>query len=139
LKKLTAKDPAQRFQTADAALAALQELRAPDRSTTTRHFKTVSEQGADPSRDVAAPAIVTEEALDELKERLRASKQFVAFEAELLEGGDQSASRLPDDEKRERAAAVDASLASVDVSSSALRKARRRLADAAAGGTSDRV
>lgn len=142
LERLAAKDPGERFATADEALVALHDLRTPDRGTTRR----LQVQGglgdgasADPSRGLEAPAIVSEAALDELKRRLQASRQFVAFE----EDGGQPPT-APEAEPgaapgAARSAAIESSFAGTEVTSSVLRRARARVEKAAAAGTGPRI
>ncbi|MCO5167511.1 MAG: protein kinase [Planctomycetes bacterium] len=139
LETLAAKDPDARFPSADAALAALQALRTPDRGTTQR---LVSRGGlaegatADPSRNVEAPPIVSEAALDELKRRLRASRQFVAFEVD----GAEAPPPEPEPSSAGRKAAIEETFAgTADPTSSVLRRARARIERATAEGAGEKV
>jgi serine/threonine protein kinase/Flp pilus assembly protein TadD len=135
--QLAAKDPAARFQTAEAALHALQALRSPERGTTKMLVKSPVDAPPDPSRDVDSPPIVSEEAIEELKRRLRASQELVAFELD-----DEDAPRFDEADKKKtgtREAAVEAAFAGAEVASSVLRRARQRIQKGQQDGTVDRV
>ncbi|MCW8141339.1 MAG: tetratricopeptide repeat protein, partial [Planctomycetota bacterium] len=135
---LAAKDPGERFPPADAALQALQALRTPERDTTRRLVVGGLAEGAaaDPSRNLEAPPIVSEAALDELKRRLRASRQFVAFEED---GGQPAAAEPAPEPSPGRRAAIEETFAGTEVTSSVLRRARDRIERAAADGSGDKV
>jgi serine/threonine protein kinase/Flp pilus assembly protein TadD len=83
LQRMCAKAMEDRYANAAEALAAVQAMRFT--AGVTRRLETL-EAEQDPSRKGESPAIVTEAALNELKQRLRQSRTFVAFEAEDLEG-----------------------------------------------------
>lgn len=130
LERISAKDMDARFATAEEALAALHGLRAADR--TTRSFQKVSE-GGDPSRNVEAPPIVSEQDIEELQARLRASRQFVAFELE-DEGG-----AAPAPPPAPPPPPAEAAFADSQVASTVLRRARRALERAAKDGETEKV
>jgi serine/threonine protein kinase/Flp pilus assembly protein TadD len=79
VEKLTAKDPANRFATAQEALDALRAVRLEDRPTGA--ILSIAERG-DASRVVPAPPVVTREALDDLKRRVQRPSllELAAFE-----------------------------------------------------------
>jgi serine/threonine protein kinase/Flp pilus assembly protein TadD len=140
LEKLSAKDPFARYQTADEALLALQTLRTGDRGATQRLVSKggIGEGAApDPSRVVEAPPVVSEEALEELKRRLSASKQFIAFEEDGSAGGsiDTTDERA---EKEARSEAFDATFKGT-AESSVLRRARQKIEKAVAQGKAAKV
>jgi serine/threonine protein kinase/cytochrome c-type biogenesis protein CcmH/NrfG len=115
---LCAKEPADRFDSCAATLKALQTLRQSSRNTTSRLGPPAVDQ-ADPSRDLDDTApVVSEEALEELKNRLLRSQSFVAFE-----GGE---GEEDGDTEEEILAPFDG----LEVQSSELTMARKRLQQA---------
>jgi len=128
LETLCAKAPEDRFADAGRALTALQALRRSDGRTTRLLGGGAIGPAADPSRSVAPPAIVTDDALDELKARLRRSQHLVAIEGGVLEDAPGSPAEL-----------LDVSFSDLDVASSHLRRARETLARAARDGDADEV
>ncbi len=123
LERLCAKSMDERFPSAEAALATLQQLRFAD-GATRRLSSAARELSTDPSRSFETPAIVSEEALSELKARLKRSTSFIAFE------GDEDLAPEPGDgaEAAPRAASMlDASFADLELSASAHDRARLEL------------
>ena len=119
LERFCAKDPDDRFGSCREALDALQSLR--QRGSTTRFAPTATK--ADPSRlDDTAP-VVSDVDMDALMARLKRSQSFLSFENE----GDQDAS-----EETSGKALLQESFQGLEVQSTELTRARRRLAEAAA-------
>lgn len=138
LERLAAKDPSARFATADEALLALQELRTGERTTQRLRGRPLADAVApDPSRGVEAPPIVSETDLEELKQRLRASRQFVAFEEDGAPLDAAAEEPAPADPARD--AAIESSFSGTEVVSSVLARARAKIDKAKAAGTAGKV
>jgi len=117
LERFCNKDPDERFGTCHEALDALQSLR--QRGTTTRF-----QPALDPSRLDDATPVVSEEDMDALMARLKRSQSFVAFESEDDDEDDA-------DQTSAGQSLVEQSFQGMEVQSSELARARRRLAEAA--------
>ncbi len=121
LERLCAKAMDARFASAEEALAELQQLRFTEGAT--RRIS-ATERADDPSRRADSPPIVSEDALAELKARLKRSRTFVAIEDE--EGGPITADEAEAGPSTSEAM-IEASFAGLEVSASAALQARQAL------------
>ena len=133
LARLAAKEPAERFQSAEEALLAVQRIRAAEGSTQRVTRGHPSRDGTDRSREGQAPALVPAAALQGLKQRLRTTRFLGALTPADLEGELQ-----PGSVAAPRQAApgdvVEASFTGVAAHDPSLKQIRARLQAASADG-----